>query len=348
MRSYDVAIIGGGFCGVLCAKILGRKLSVVLFDKKDHFEFTPAIHKLVISKNYLDNVRVPFKEILRKTSFIRNEVVQVRKNLVVGKTEKMKFRYLVICTGAQYPIFLKNTNNVHTLKYCSEGIKINNELSKAKSVLIIGGGPIGTEIAAELCTQTNKSVTLIQGHDRLLERTTPKASQYAHDFLTKNGVKIVFNEQIVEHTDKKFISNKGNEYSADLGIWCAGIKFKVPFLDKKHFKDSIDNKEHLVVNDYLQLKGFKNVFAGGDAANTVEEKTAQNADRHAKCIAKNIIHLEQNKALVKYAPRTGPLVISLGSWHGILTFKNFAFNGIIPGILKHIIEKIVLLRTRYL
>ena len=82
----------------------------------------------------------------------------------------------------------------------------------------------------------------------------------------------------------------------------------------------------------------ENIFAAGDVNDVKEEKTAQNAEYHAKTVVKNIINLEEGKELVPYETNSRIMIISLGRWNGILTCKNFTLTGFIPGILKSLVE----------
>jgi NADH dehydrogenase FAD-containing subunit len=243
---------------------------------------------------------------------------------------------------------LKNKKNVHTMKYVNEGLAINNEASKNNDILVVGGGLAGTEIAAELATRTSKKITLIHSKDRMIERNPEKASNYAYHFLRSKGVDIKFNERVTEHMEGYFKTNQGNKYFYKMAIWCAGISFDIPFLDKTDFPHCKDKEGHILDNNYLLVNPHKYIFAGGDVANTKEEKTAQNADRHAKTIANNIICLDKGKDMKKYKPRTGPLVISLGPWKGLLVAGNFVFSGLMPGIMKHLIEMAVIFRLKNL
>ncbi|MEK6900422.1 MAG: hypothetical protein AABX05_04835, partial [Nanoarchaeota archaeon] len=52
----------------------------------------------------------------------------------------------------------------------------------------------------------------------------------------------------------------------------------------------------------------------------------------------NLSNLEQGRPLEKYPSRPRIMVISLGKWKGILVYKNFVWKGIIPGILKSLVE----------
>lgn len=91
------------------------------------------------------------------------------------------------------------------------------------------------------------------------------------------------------------------------------------------------------VNRYLQLPDYPHIFAGGDVTDVREEKTAQNAERHARIIAKNILRLG-HKPLVAYRQRPTPLVISLGEGQGIVSWRGMSIDGWLPGALKKLVR----------
>ena len=122
-----------------------------------------------------------------------------------------------------------------------------------------------------------------------------------------------------------------------MAFLCTGIKPNFEFM-KKNFNDKLNEKNQIKVNKYLQVEGIKNIFAAGDVNDRLVEKTAQNAEIQAKAVVKNIIALERNQKLMEYESKKTPLVISLGKWDGIFAFKGFVFTGIVPGLMKSIIE----------
>ncbi|MEM3154837.1 MAG: FAD-dependent oxidoreductase [Candidatus Woesearchaeota archaeon] len=336
-----VVILGGGFCGALVAKILDKRkdAEVILIDKKDYFEFTPSIHKVIFNAGYFRKITVPFSHFLKNTRIITAKLKQVTPEFVEVVNEKITFDYLVVSTGIDYPVFLENRENVCTLKSGREAAVMGAKILDSEHILIIGGGLIGTEIAGELVTKTHgKRLVIVHPHDRLLERNPPKASGYARKLFEKHGVQIIFGEKVVGHKGNTFITDKGRKIDAEAGIWCAGIKCNPWFM--QGFPDSIfTEKRALKVNQYLQLDGYSNIFVGGDINNVPEEKTAQNAERHALLIVKNIGRLKNSQPLMAHRPRSAPLVISLGDRTGILTLPNgWVINGFLPGMLKWLIE----------
>jgi NADH dehydrogenase FAD-containing subunit len=163
------------------------------------------------------------------------------------------------------------------------------------------------------------------------------------EILGKKGAKIIFNEKIVKHEDQIFISNKGSKIEADIAIWCAGIRWSPDYLNG--FDPQIfTNKGALKVNEHLQLHGFENIFVGGDVCSVSEEKTAQNARIHGIIIAKNICKLMTNKRKISYKPKKRIMVISLGDWSGILIYGKIVITGIVPGILKYVVQWVTMRR----
>jgi len=333
-------IIGGGFCGALVAKLLDSNpdFEITLFDKKDYFEYTPSIHKVIFNAGFHHKITVPFKKFLKRTQIVTEPVISITPGFVETASERYSYDCLVVSIGIDYPIFLENKENVCTLKNGLEAAHMGAKILSNSSICIIGGGLIGTEIAGELVTKTKgKKITIVHPHDRLLERNPIKASNYAKKFLEKHGAEIIFGEEVVKHETGKFITDKGRIIEAGAGLWCGGIRYNASFM--KEFPPSIfTEKGALKVNEHLQLESYSNVFVGGDINNVPEEKTAQNAEHHAHVIAKNILLAKQDKPLLSHKPKTYPLVISLGDWKGIMSFPKFSINGLFPGILKWLIE----------
>mgnify|MGYP001571337826 FL=1 len=211
-------------------------------------------------------------------------------------------------------------------------------MCKAKDVFIIGGGLVGVELAAEICTRYNdKTITIIHSKEKLIERNHKKAIKYSENFLRRKGVKIIYGERAKQKEENFFLTDKGSKFRADMAFLCTGITPNYDFM-KTNFAHCLNKKNQIKVNEHLQLIRERNIFAAGDITDRTEEKTAQNAERQAKIVVKNLIALENNEELVEYHSKRTPLVISLGKYNGILDLGNFVFTGIIPAFLKSFIE----------
>ncbi len=333
-----VVVIGGGFAGSYIARELEKDFDVTLIDSKDYFEFTPGILRTIVEPNHVKKIQVLHTHYLRRTKVIVGCVDVVAKNYVVLKNKKIPFNYLVICSGSSYNVPFKEKNIV-TVTRANHLRDCYNSLCKAKKVLIIGGGLVGVELAAEISTHYgDKEISILHSKEKLIERNHEKAIKHAERFLKNSGVKIFYSERAVIRKEGFFLTDKENKFHNDMTFLCTGITPNYDFM-KKYFSSSLNEKNQIKVDKTLQLFGERNIFVAGDITDTQEEKTAQNAERQAKIVVENIIALEIGDKLSDYSPRTGPLVISLGKWNGIFTYKNINFGGVIPAFLKYFVER---------
>ena len=349
INPQSVVIIGGGFCGALAAKRLDSvpEVDTTLIDPCPVFEYIPGIPRIPFKAGVGRKLTIPFESFLRRTEIVTARADTITPDHVEAGGEKIGYDYCIICTGVMQPVHIENRHRVYTLASVADGTAIGEALPDAgERVLIVGGGVVGTEIAGEFAThRPDCNVTVVHSKDRLLERNPPRASAYARQFLEKRDVELVFDDRVVENRDGVFHTQNGRALDADVAVWCAGIRPNPPPMTA--FEDNIfTERQALCVEDTLQLKGYPRIFVGGDLTDIKEEKTAQNAERHAKHITKNLLHHIKGQSLIPYHSRTGPLVISLGPTHGLVTYKNLAFKGRAPGLLKLYDEFMVLRQYR--
>ncbi len=347
-NAQEVVIVGGGFCGATVARRLdGRaEVNVTLVDRRDRLEYIPGIPRIPFSKRAEEKLALPYRDFLKRVRILHEEVTAVTPDAVMAGGERLPFDTCVICPGAMYPVFLDNRRGVFTLASVEDARRIGKAMADARRILIVGGGTVGTEFAAELAIRTpDRSVTVVHGMERLLERNPPRASEYARRFLESRGVEIFLNDLVVRHEGEEFETKSGRRIAAGLAVWCGGIRPTPP--EMEGFDDGILNdRKALRVNASLQLQGYPNIYVGGDVTDVEEEKTAQNAEGHAAVIAGNILRRAAGKPLSEYKPRSGPLVISLGPTCGIMTWKSHTLRGILPGLLKWVVEAAILFQFR--
>lgn len=141
------------------------------------------------------------------------------------------------------------------------------KVKSAKSVLIIGGGPTGVELAGEIAVDfPDKKVILVHRGPRLLEFIGSKASKKALDWLTSKKVEVILEQSIDLKTlsDGTYETSGGEAIHADCHFMCAGKPMGSSWLSETILKDSLDVRGRLTVDENLRVQGFKNVFAIGD------------------------------------------------------------------------------------
>lgn len=342
-----VIVIGGGFAGSLIARKLEKYFNLNLIDSKDYFEFTPGILRTIVEPQHINRIQILHKDYLKKANVILGSVDEIGKDYLKVNNKKIKFDYLCICSGSRYKTPIKEQNLIITAR--ATNLKKNYEkLCKANKILIIGGGLVGVELAAEISTHyKEKEITIVHSGDKLIGRNKGKTIRHAEEFLKKRGVKIIYNERVIDAKEngKTYHTDKNREIKTDLAFLCTGITPNFEFMNK-NFKNKLNYKNFIKVNEYLQLEGTKNIFVAGDVNSTEVEKTAQNSEIQARIVLKNILSLENNRKLKKYKQHKTPLVISLGKFNGVFESNYFVFTGLIPGIMKTLIEKREMLKLR--
>ncbi len=333
-----IVIIGGGFTGSYCARKLQNKFDVTLIDTKDYFEFTPSILRTIIEPQHAKKIQIPHKKYLKKGSFIKDSVIEITKDKVMTKTRSFDFDYLIIASGSNYNHPIKEENVVLATR-ASHLIEAHKKLEHAKTILIIGGGLVGVELAAEIITKyPEKKITIVNGGDNLISRNHPKSIRYAERLLKKKGVNIIPKQRVISKDKSNYLTDKGERLKGDMVFICTGIKSNYEFMEK-NFSKFLNERKQAKTNKYLQFDDMKNVFAGGDITDIIEEKTAQSAEKQARIIVKNVKRMENNLSLKEYIPKKRPMVISLGKYRGIFDTGTFVSNGPIPAIIKYFIEK---------
>lgn len=333
-----IVIIGGGFAGTYIARKLEEKFDVILIDSKDYFEYTPGILRVLIEPKHMKKVQAFHKDYLKKAKVIVGCVTEINTKEILMGRKRISFDYLAVCSGSKYNFPIKEQDaiiaaRVRHLK------KSHSDLHKARKILIIGGGLVGVELAGEIMQHyRNKKVIIIHSKKHLIPRNNPRTIKYVERFLQKKGVQLILNDKVVGFKNKRVSTQLGKKINADMIFLSTGIIPNFEFMER-YFSKALNERNQIIVNENLQVNGHDNIFAAGDITNVNEEKTAQNADRQAATVVKNICALEFGKSLEKYHFRKTALVISLGKYNGILEYKNFVLGGKIPALMKWMIEK---------
>ena len=146
-----VVIIGGGFAGTKAAKSLETIFNVTLLDIKDYFEYTPSILRTITEPKVIRKIQIPYLDCLKYTVFIKGEVQNITETEVITSTHTLPYDYLIISSGSVYSTPIKDFNFIVSQR-AKEMISYAEKLRKSSSILIIGGGIVGVELAAEIAS----------------------------------------------------------------------------------------------------------------------------------------------------------------------------------------------------
>jgi NADH dehydrogenase len=289
--------------------------------------------------------------------------IDLEKKIVELDESKLDYDYLVIALGAKTNFYNipGAEENSFTLKSLDEAIRLRNHFihmfeiaSKDKdegllTFVIVGGGATGVELAAEMSDYFYKTfskfypkeiiskvkIILIEKGNELIPQFSPKLRKIALEVLKKRNIEVIL-EKGVKEVGKDFIKlDDETIIKTKTVIWTAGVEPNLPEIIGNIEKD---NKERLIVNEYLQVKNYENVFSIGDVCCYIQNQKplpqlAQVAVRQAEFVAKNIFNLIKNKPLEKFVYKHQGDLISLGRFFAIGEIKNFTFSGFFAWIL---------------
>jgi len=145
----------------------------------------------------------------------------------------------------------------------------NQKINSAGSILIVGGGPTGVELAGEIAVDfPDKKVTLVHNGSRLLEFIGPKAANKTLHWLKSKQVEVKLEQRVnldsVSEERKTYETSEGEIISADCHFLCTGTPLGSVWLKETMLKNNIDSRGRLMVDENLRVKGQKNIFAIGD------------------------------------------------------------------------------------
>lgn len=373
-----VVVVGGGFAGVAAVVRLKRKLQnmpvkITFINKHTYHLFTPSLYEVATSEEPKKNVAIPLTTIFPRGVHLIHDIVQTidpqTNTLQMKKNGKLNYDYLLLAAGSQpafmgipglekYGIGFKSLHNALIIKdkiknLCCKDGKCNRKVQ----VVIGGGGFAGTELAAELLTYKDRiavqngldknclEMTIIQGSNKLLKELDPRISKLAEKRLKSPNVHLAFGGHIKEVTKDTVLTDNGKSFPYEILIWTGGV---IPNGLGKQNNLPVTHRGGLIVNNYLQVKGFDNIFAAGDIAAFVDPKTrnpapnvAQVAEEQGQIAGENIASMIKNEPIKPYHFRHWGYVVPLrGYFSAAELFKTIHISGF-PG---YILQQLIFLR----
>lgn len=194
------------------------------------------------------------------------------KEEVADVTSNLHFDTLVVATGSTgpSPLYALKGSHVPTL---NAYLDCQKRLPGAKTVMVVGGGSVGTETAGELGnlhgknTSSPKDTTLLSGGERLLPELRPSIGARAQEMLEGMGVKIEHNLRMTDlkrlPNDKEELTlSDGTKRTVDLVMVGTGRFPATSYLPKS----LLDDKDKVIVDSYMRIPSIDSAYAVGDLA----------------------------------------------------------------------------------
>ena len=199
---------------------------------------------------------------------------------------------------------------------------------KPTSLVVLGGGPIGCEMA-QAFNRLGVQVTLVERAPKLLTREDEKASEIILNTLKSEGVNILVNTEIDEFTSSNMIKTKdGKQIEFSHIIFALGRKPNTKGFGLENLNLEYNPDGTIKVDSYLRTTKYKNIFACGDVTGPFQ--FTHTASHQAWHLAVNSLFSPFYKKKINYRviPRvtfTDPEVASLGLNEEKLKSNNIKF-----------------------
>lgn len=272
MNNYHYLIVGGGMTADSAAKgirSIDKKSTIgILSSGESKIYNRPPLSKALWKGDSIDSIWRPTDQyqVSFHSGTAVTEVDLKKKQVRDRNGEIFAYEKLLLATGGE----------VRKLPFSAEGIiyyrtvedyYLLRKLVETKDrFVIIGGGFIGSEVAASL-SMNGRKVTMIFPDHAIGERVYPQSlSQFLNDYYREKGVQVLNDETVtsIEKNGDEYVvkTKNGDEIKADGVIAGIGISPSVKLAQQA----GLETDNGIIVNEFLQTKD-ENVLAAGDVAN---------------------------------------------------------------------------------
>ena len=179
-----------------------------------------------------------------------------------GRT--LGWRQLVFATGAlpiRLPGFHPDGERLHVLRTLEDARRIRTSFAHARSVALVGAGPIGLELAAFARTQ-GCQVTVLDAAERIMSRCLPPViSDRLLRFHTEQGVDIRLRQVIRSVSENGVVELEHDSVRADVIVLGIGVRAN----DDLAGRSGVVVHDGILVDEWLR-SSIPEVYAIGDVA----------------------------------------------------------------------------------
>ncbi len=202
----------------------------------------------------------------------KNKTVRIR-NLTTNAEEHVSYDKLILSPGAsplRPPLPGIDLPNIYTLRNLQDMDKIKAAVHHSQSVLVIGAGFIGLEMAEQI-VHLKKHITLVELSDQVLPQMDKEMVQTIQQELVDAGVSLVLGDGIksFEANGNAITAqlNSGTKLTTDTVILSIGVRPENGLA--KDAELNIGKRGHIITNPFMQTSD-PDIYAVGDVCETTD------------------------------------------------------------------------------
>lgn len=322
----SIIIIGGGYAGSVLARKLDRYCDVTLIEPRDAFIHNVAAMRAVTRPELLDRIVLPYDRLLKRGRVLRDRVTSLgRSHVALAAGGVQQGDAIVVATGSRYAApFKPQTDRCDDFRSAARAA--HQAVRQARHVAIVGAGAVGVELAGEIAaSMPGKTVTLISEGQSLFPDYTAGFGRRLEKDLDALGVHLIKGVRVADlkATDRPVEGPlrlpNGRAVDADLVIPAIGARFDNALL-RTVPQAKFDRMGRAIVDSWLRLPGWGNIFVLGDAAASGDKATIVAAMRQSDWLAKHLLAVTggaKSETLAPYRPyKVQLLLVPIGPARG--------------------------------
>ena len=350
-----VVVVGAGFGGVSATDELAKEgFRVTLLDQYPYNTFQPLLYQVATGGLNPGDVTYSLRYFAAKHDGVRFRAAEVvgidhdQREVICSDGVRIGFDYLIIGNGITTNHFGIPGASEYTMSMYTRGeaLRVRDTIfgsleiiagrsdtnTSGFTVVIVGGGPTGVEIAGQLAELKNEAlastypelnpahvhVVLVEMTEHLLAPFDDSLRQYALNELTKRGVDVRLKTAIAEVEADRVDFKDGSSMPVDLVIWAAGVSGDPQV---KEWGLPIGRGGRIEVNDDTRVVGEERIFAIGDGSVIVNNplpQLAQPAIQMGKFAARQIARLHRGLATESFHYRDKGTMATIGRGDAVL------------------------------
>lgn len=357
-----IIVLGAGIASISIIRQLMRQTvlpsndwKLVVVAPNTHLHYPVAMPRVLVPGQMADDaVFVPldlqfrqYADVPDKFEFVLSAAEALdpdaRTVTVSGGTRTLRYDTLVIATGSSSADGLPWKTLGSTDETRAVADRLRRAIASAKTIVVAGGGPTGTEMAGELASEyagTKKIIFVYSGARPLDPAGIPSVQEAARAQLESAKVQLVPNTTVTGSTVdpdtgaatlQLSTNGKTSTLEADVYLPSMGLRPNTAFAPKS----MLDDRGQIKQTIGLQAEGYPDIYVAGDVGSlepsklTIAAVQSLHLSRHLPPL------LSEGTAMPAYQLDTRDVLgVTLGRSKGTGQFKGWKIPGFFVWLAK--------------